>query len=106
MSGTSVLYNIQGLGLKIVKTYETLYFCGSNNLQKFEIKREGITLSALICRVVEFFLNILVVGEIKQRTFIRRNLRVLENPSFGNLIWKWDKYIEFEAPEWWNEDLD
>ena len=92
----SVVYDLRTINLRIVKTYETLYFCASNNHQRFQLNREGISLSALVSNIVVLLLDFFKKGEIKARVSEKHSLRALDNPSFGKLIWTWDKSIQFE----------
>ena len=92
----SIVYDLKVINLRIVKTYETLYFCASNNLQKFQLNREGFSISALVSKFVTLLLDIFLTGEIKARVSEKHSLRTLDNPSFGKLIWTWDKFIQFE----------
>ena len=75
----SIVYEFGSINLKIVKTYGSLYFCSSNNLQKFHLNRKGFTLSAFVSSIVVLLLDILAVGEIRARTYEKYSLRTLKD---------------------------
>ena len=79
----SIVYDLKVINLRI-------------NLQKFQLNREGFSISALVSKFVTLLLDIFLTGEIKARVSEKHSLRTLDNPSFGKLIWTWDKFIQFE----------